>query len=81
VALLELLAVAAWARVVAADVFQRVTYRLLMGVATVRAMYMAVVVIMVVVMVMVVVAVGAMNVGLLGHRGYSGIKSPGIISP
>ena len=40
-----------------------------MGVATVRAMYMAVVVIMVVVMVMVVVAVGAMNVGLLGHRG------------
>ena len=52
-----------------------------MGVATVRAVYMAVVVIMVLVMVMVVIAVWAMNVRLLGHRGYSGIKSPGIISP
>ena len=52
-----------------------------MGVTTVRAVYMAVVVIMVVMMIMVVVAVWAMNVRLLGHRGYSGIKSPGIISP
>jgi hypothetical protein len=43
---------------------------------------MAVVVIMIMlVMVMIVVAVRAMDVGLLGHRGYSGIKSAGIITP
>ncbi|MNF50530.1 hypothetical protein D3C84_318300 [compost metagenome] len=81
VALLELLAVATWARVVAADVFQRVAYRLLVSVAAMGAVYMAMVVIMVVVMVMIVVAVRAMDMRLLGHRGYSGIKSPGIISP
>jgi hypothetical protein len=32
-------------------------------------------------MIVIVVAVRAMDMGLLGHRGYSGIKSPGIISP
>jgi hypothetical protein len=42
---------------------------------------MAMVVIMVVVMVMIVVAVRAMDVGLLGHRGHSGIKSAAIITP
>ncbi len=81
VALLEFLAVAAWARVVAADVFQGVTHRFLVGVAAVRAMNVAMVVIMVVVMVMIVVAVRAMDVRLLGHRGHSGIKSAAIITP
>lgn len=81
-ALLEFLAVAAWARVVAANVFQGVTHRLLVSVAAVWAVHMTMVVIMVLVMVMIVVAVRAMDrVGLLGHQVYSGIKSPGIISP
>ena len=83
VALLEFLAIAAWARIVAAHVFQGVAHRLLVSVAAVRAVYMAMVVIMVVVMgmIVIVVAVWAMNVGLLGHRVYSGIKSAGIITP
>jgi hypothetical protein len=38
-------------------------------------------VILVVVMVMIVVAVRAMDMGLLGHRVFSGIKSAGIITP
>ena len=80
-ALLEFLAVAARARVVATDVFQGVAHRFLRGVATVRAVNMAMVVIMVVVMVMIVVAVRAMYVGLLSHRGCSGIKSAAIITP
>ena len=82
-ALLEFLAVAAGARVVAADVFQGVAHRLLVGVSAVRAVDMAMVVIMnmVVVMVMIVVAVRAMDMGLLGHRSCSGIKSAGIITP
>ena len=78
VALLEFLAVAAWARVVAADVFQGVAHRFLVGVAAVRAVDMAMVVIM---MVMIVVAVWAMVMGLLGHRGHSGVRSAGIITP
>ncbi len=78
-ALLEFLAIAAWARVVAADILQGIAHRFLVGVATVRAMDMSV--IMIVVMVMIVVAVRAMDVGLLGHRGYSAIKSAAIITP
>ena len=78
-ALLEFLAVAAGARVVAADVFQGVAHRFLVGVAAVRAVDMAMVVIMV--MVMIVVAVWAMDMRLLGHRGHSVIKSAGIITP
>jgi hypothetical protein len=78
VALLEFLAIAAWARVVAANVFQGIAHRFLVGVAAVRAVDMAMVVIMVV---MIVVAVRAMDMGLLGHRGYSGIRSAGIITP
>ncbi len=65
-ALLEFLAAAAWARVVAANVFQCVAYRLLVGVVAVRAVNMAMVVI---VMVMIVVAVRAMDMRLLGHCG------------
>ena len=78
-ALLEFLAVAAWARVVAANVFQGVAHRFLVGMAAVRAVDMAMVVIMM--MVMIVVAVRAMDMGLLSHRLYSGIKSAGIITP
>lgn len=66
VALLEFLAAAAWARVVAANVFQCVAYRLLVSVVAVRAVNMAMVVI---VMVMIVVAVRAMDMRLLGHCG------------
>ncbi|BAQ72985.1 repressor protein c2 [Pseudomonas sp. Os17] len=65
-ALLELLAAAARARIVAADVFQRVADRLLVRVVAVRAVNMAMVVI---VMVMIVVAVRAMDMRLLGHCG------------
>ena len=81
-ALLEFLAVAAWARIVAADVFQGIARRFLVSVAAVRTVDMAVVVIMVVmVMIMIVVAVRAVDVGLLGHRCCSGIKSAAIITP
>jgi hypothetical protein len=75
VALLEFLGAAAWARVVAADVFQGIAHRLLRGVVAMRAVNMAMVVIMMVVMVMmvmIVVAIWAMDMGLLGHRGHSG---------
>jgi len=65
VALLELLLAAAWARVITADVLQRVANRLLVAVVAMRAVHMAVVVIVVVIMT--VVAVWAMNMGLLGH--------------
>ena len=67
VALLEFFAAAARARVVAANVFQFVAHRLLRCMAAMRAMYMTIVVVMGVAMIMIVVAVGAMNVGLLGH--------------
>ena len=78
-ALLEFLAVAAWARIVAADVFQGVAHRFLVGVAAVRAVDMAMIVVMV--MIMIVVAVRAMDMRLLGHRCCSGIRSAGIITP
>ena len=79
-ALLEFLLAAARARVVAANVFQRIAHRLLVSVAAVRAVDMAMVVIMVIVIV-IVVAVRTMDMGLLSHRCRSGIKSPGIITP
>ena len=64
VALLEFLLTAARARVVAANVLQRIAHRLLVSVAAVRAVDMAVVVIMVIV---IVVAVRTMDMGLLSH--------------
>ena len=64
VALLEFLLAAARARIVAADVLQRVAHRLLVSVAAVRAVDMAVVVIMVI---LIVVAVRTMDMGLLSH--------------
>ena len=68
-ALLEFLAVAARARVVAADVLQGVAHGFLMGVTAVRAVDMAMIVIVVMVVIVIVVAIGAMDVGLLGHLG------------
>ncbi len=78
-ALLEFLAIATWARVVAADVLQGVAHGFLVGVAAVRAVDVAMVVM--VVMVVIVIAIRAVDVGLLGHRGYSAIKSAAIITP
>ena len=62
VALLELLAAAARARVVASDVLQRITHRLVAMIAmrTVNV---------VMVMVVIVVAVGTMHMGLVTHLG------------
>ena len=76
-AFLEFLVAAAWARIVATYVFQRVTHWLLMGVTAVRAMDVAV---LVVVMIMIVVAIRTMNMGLLVHRVYSAIKSTRALS-
>jgi hypothetical protein len=81
VALLEFLAAAARARIVTADIFQRIAHRLLVSVTAIGAVNMAMVVIMVLVMAMIVVAVRAMDMRFLGHRGHSGIKLAGIISP
>ena len=67
VALLEFLLAAARARIVAADVLQRVAHRLLVSVAAVRAVDMAVVVIMVILVIVIVVAVRTMDMGLLSH--------------
>ena len=47
-----------------------------MAVVAMRAVDMAMVVV-----IMVMVAVRAVDVGLVAHEGYSGMKSPGIISP
>ena len=80
-ALLEFLAVAAGARIVATNVFQGVAHRFLVGVAAVRSVHVAVVMIVVMVMIMIVVAVRSMDMRLLGHRCCSGIKSAGIITP
>ena len=67
-ALLEFFLAAAWARVVAANVFQRIAHRLLVSVAAVRAVDMAVVVVVsLVIMIMIVVAVRTMDMGLLSH--------------
>ncbi|OUM73110.1 hypothetical protein AUC60_15525 [Pseudomonas caspiana] len=69
-ALLELLVAATWARIVAANVLQRVTHRFLMGMAAIRTVDMAmlVVVVGVAMIVVIVIAIGAMHMGLLVHR-------------
>ncbi|KPW50003.1 Repressor protein c2 [Pseudomonas syringae pv. coriandricola] len=72
VAFLEFLVAAAWARIVATHVLQRVAHGFLVRVTAVRAVDMAV---LVVVMIVVVVAIRAMNMGLLVHRVYSTVKS------
>jgi len=64
-AFFKLFTAAAWARVVATNVFQRIAHRLLCAVVAVRAVHMAVIVM--VVMIMVVIAVGTVDVGFLAH--------------
>lgn len=76
-ALLEFFLAAAWAWIVAADIFQRIAHRILMAVVAVGSVHMAVAV----VMLMVMVAVRAMDMGFVGHCSYSGMKLPGMISP
>lgn len=63
-AFFKFLGTAAWAGVIAANIFQRVARRFLMAVVTVRAVHMAVIM---AVVIMLVIAVGAVNVVLLGH--------------
>lgn len=72
-ALLEFLLAATWAGVIAANVFQGVTYRFLVAVIAMRAMHVAVVVIMAMAVIVVVVTVWAVDVFVLGHGGYSGM--------
>lgn len=84
VAFLEFLVAAARARVITTDVLQGIAHGLLMSVAAIGAVNMAVivvVVVMIVIVIVIVIAIRAMHVGLLVHRVFSGIKSPGIISP
>ena len=66
VALLEFFLASARAGVIAANLFERITYWLLRTVIAVRAVHM-------VIMIVVMIAVGAMYVGLLGHRSHSGM--------
>lgn len=72
VALLKLLVAATWARIVAANVLQRVTHRFLMGMAAVRTVDMAMLVVVVgvamIVVIVIVIAIGAMHMGLLVHQ-------------
>ena len=72
VAFLEFFLAAAGAGVIAANIFQWVAHRRLVGVAAVWAMHMALVVAVLMLVVMVVLAIGAVNVGFLLHGAYSG---------
>lgn len=65
-AFLEFFLTAAWAGIVAANVFQGVAHRLLVSMVAVRAMHVTVLMIMLVI-VLGMVAVGAVYVGLLVH--------------
>lgn len=71
VAFLEFLFTAAWAGVVAANVFQGVACRFLMAMVAVRAMHVTV--IMTVRVIVVVIAIRAVDMFLLGHASYSGM--------
>jgi len=66
VALLEFLLAAAWARIVATHVLERVADRLLRLMVAMRAVNVAVVMVMIVVVV-IVVAIRTVHVGLLVH--------------
>jgi len=66
VALLVFLLAAARARVVASDVLQRITHRL---VAMIAMRTVNVVMVMVVIVIVIVVAVGTMHMGLVTHLG------------
>ena len=69
VALLEFLAAAAGAGIVAADILQRVACRFGRTMIAVRAVHVAVIMVMVVI----VVAIRAVNMGLLVHGSHSGM--------
>ena len=69
VTLLEFLATAAWAGVVAADILQRVACRFGRTMIAVRAVHVAVIMVMVVI----VIAIRAVNMGLLVHGSHSGM--------
>jgi hypothetical protein len=75
VALFEFFQAAARARVIAAHVFQRVAYRLFVGVAAAWAMHMAVIVAVrvAVIVLMIVLTIWAVNVRFLLHGAYSGM--------
>lgn len=72
VAFLEFFLAAAWAKIIAANIFQRVAHRFCMRMAAVGTMHVALVV-AVLIVVVVVLAVGAVNMGLLLHGAYSGM--------
>jgi hypothetical protein len=75
VALFKFFQAAAWARVIAAHIFKRVTYWLFVGVTAAWAMYVAIIMnmLMAVIMRVVVLAIWAVNVGFLLHGAYSGM--------
>jgi hypothetical protein len=75
VTLFEFFQAAAWARVIAADIFQWVTHGLFVTVAAAGAMHVTVVVAVLVAMIviMLVLAIRAVNVGFLLHEAYSGM--------
>jgi hypothetical protein len=73
VAFLEFFLAAAWAKIIAANIFQRVAHRFCMRMAAVGAMHMTLVVAVLMLLIVVVLAVGAVNMGLLLHGAYSGM--------
>jgi hypothetical protein len=75
VALFKFFQAAAWARVITAHLFQRVTHGLGMRVTAAWTMHVAVIVSMLLAVIMwvIVLAVWAVNVGFLLHGAYSGM--------
>jgi hypothetical protein len=73
VALLEFFLAAARAKVIAANILQRVTRRFCVRVAAIGAVHMTLVVVMLMLLIVIVLAVGAVNVGFLLHGVYSGM--------
>jgi hypothetical protein len=73
VAFLEFFLAAAWARVVAAYIFQRVTHRFCMAVTTAGAVYVALLLGVFMLGGVVVLAIWTVNVGFLLHGAYSGM--------
>ena len=67
VALLEFFLAAARARIVPTDILQRVACRILMGVIAVGAVYMD----RFMLMIMIMLAIGAVNMWLIGHCGFT----------
>lgn len=72
-AFLEFFLAAAWARVVAANIFQRVTHRLCMAVTTAGTVHVALLLGVFMLGGVVVLAIWTVNVGFLLHGAYSGM--------